>query len=246
MSQNSKIEWTHASWNPVTGCTKVSEACEHCYAKRFALRLQAMGVPKYKNGFQPTLHQEVLKHPLHWKKPRIIFTASMGDLFHEKVPVAFILKIFKIMHKANHHVYRILTKRSKRVLDLNPQLKWASHIWLGVTVENEKNTFRIDDLRKTGANTKFLCMEPFLGPVPELDLKGIDWVIVGGESGPGARPMKKEWATRIRDLCVREKVPFFFKQWGGVNKKKTGRILEGKIWDQTPPVKQNLSQTSLF
>jgi protein gp37 len=246
MSSSSKIEWSHATWNPVTGCTKTSAACTHCYAERFALRLQAMGMKKYKNGFSLTLHEDVMDQPLHWNKPRIIFTASMGDMFHEKIPDAFIMKIFEVMNKANQHIYQILTKRSKRLLEMNPKIPWGPHIWMGVTVESADYTWRIEHLRKTGAQTKFLCMEPLLGLIPNLNLQGIDWVIVGGESGPGARPMKKEWAIQIRDQCIQAKVPFFFKQWGGVNKHKTGRLLEGKLWEQIPKFKQSKTQLSLF
>lgn len=246
MSSSSKIEWSHATWNPITGCAKTSKACAHCYAERFALRLQAMGIPKYKNGFALTLHEDIVEQPLHWKKPRIIFTASMSDMFHEKIPVAFILKIFAVMRKANWHIFQILTKRSKRLLEINPKIPWAPHIWMGVTVESADYLWRIEHLRKTRAYTKFLCMEPLLGPIPDLNLQGIDWVILGGESGPGARPMKKEWVIQVRDRCIDAKVPFFFKQWGGVNKKKTGRLLEGKLWEQTPPAKTSSSQLALF
>jgi len=203
-------------------------------------------MPKYRNGFQLTLHEDVLEDPLRWKKPRIIFTASMGDLFHRGVPESFLKKVFDVMTRANRHVYQILTKRSDRLLDLNPRIPWGPHIWMGVTVESSEYSFRIDHLRKTGAYTKFLCMEPLLGPLPNLDLRGIHWVIVGGESGPAARPMKEEWATGIRDQCLRAKVPFYFKQWGGANKKKTGRLLDGKIWDQTPPIQSPIGQLSLF
>ena len=246
MSRQSSIEFTHASWNPVTGCTRISAACRNCYAERFALRLQAMGMPKYSRGFRLTLHEDVLQDPLRWKKPRIVFTASMGDLFHRGVPDAFLMKAFDVMTRANHHIYQILTKRSDRLLELNEKIPWAPHIWMGVTVESADYIYRIDHLRKTGAHTKFLCMEPLLGPVPNLDLCGIHWVILGGESGPHARPMKEEWATSIRDQCLRAKVLFYFKQWGGANKKKTGRLLEGRLWDQSPLVKRPSDQLSLF
>ncbi len=246
MSQRSSIEFTHVSWNPVTGCSKISAACAHCYAERFALRLQAMGMPKYRRGFRLTLHEDVLEEPLRWKKPRFVFTASMGDLFHRGVPDSFLMKVFDVMTQANRHVYQILTKRSERLLELNDRIPWAPHIWMGVTVESADYTFRIEHLRKTGAHTKFLCMEPLLGPVPALDLRGIHWVIVGGESGPGARPMKEEWAAGIRDQCLKARVSFYFKQWGGANKKKTGRLLQGRLWDQRPEVKISQGQLSLF
>ena len=246
MSQQSAIEFTHASWNPVTGCTRISAACKHCYAERFALRLKAMGMHKYRRGFRLTLHEDVLEDPLRWKKPRIIFTASMGDLFHRDVPDSFLMKVFDVMTRANRHIYQILTKRSERLPELNDKIPWAPHIWMGVTVESAVYKFRIEHLRKTGAHIKFLCMEPLLGPVPNLDLRGIQWVIVGGESGPSARPMKEEWAIGIRDQCLRAKVPFYFKQWGGANKKKTGRLLDGKIWDQTPLIQSPIGQLSLF
>ena len=234
MAQNSKIEWTESTWNPVTGCTKISAGCKNCYAERMALRLKAAGSPNYANGFKVTLHPHALEIPLRWKQPRTIFVNSMSDLFHKDVPFDFISKIFDIMRRAPHHRFQILTKRSNRLLKLSSKLTWPENVWMGVTVENADCTFRIDDLRKTGAAIKFISFEPLLDPIPNIDLKGIDWVIVGGESGPKARPMKPEWATNIRDQCLSANVPFFFKQWGGVNKKKNGRLLDDRTWDDTP------------
>lgn len=234
MATNSTIEWTESTWNPLTGCDKISPGCKHCYAERMSHRLRAMGQPNYSNGFNLTLHKQALELPLKWKKPQTIFVNSMSDLFHKSVPVAFVLSAFDVMRRADWHQYQILTKRSDRLLELSPKLPWMPHMWMGVSVESEKYTFRIDDLRKTGAKVKFLSLEPLLGPLLGLDLEGIDWVIAGGESGPGARPMKPEWVTSIRDQCVNSNVPFFFKQWGGVNKKRAGRELDGKTWDQMP------------
>ena len=236
----SAIEWTESTWNPVTGCTRVSAGCAHCYAERMARRLQAIehaaGVTdgKYRNGFNVTLHPEELARPKAWKKRQRIFVNSMSDLFHESVPLVFILQVFGVMLNANQHLYQILTKRSGRLRELDPQLEWAEHIWMGVTVEHADYMFRIDDLRATHAHVKFLSLEPLLGPLPGLDLDGIDWVIVGGESGPGARPMREEWVLDIQWQCRRARVPFFFKQWGGVHKKKSGRLLLGRTWDEMP------------
>ncbi|MBU2573611.1 MAG: phage Gp37/Gp68 family protein [Elusimicrobia bacterium] len=234
MSQNSAIEWTEATWNPVTGCTKTSEGCLHCYAERLARRLRAMGQPNYKNGFRLTTHPNSLEIPLRWKKPHLIFVNSMSDLFHKDVPVKFILDIFRVMNESPRHRFMILTKRSERLLCMSHKLPWAGNILMGVTVENEKYLYRLEHLKKTGAKTKFVCLEPLLGPLPRLNLKGIGWVIVGGESGPGARPIKPEWVTGIRDICLNSKVPFFFKQWGGTNKKKAGRTLNGQTYIQRP------------
>ena len=236
MAQNSKIEWTGSTWNPVTGCTKLSTGCKNCYAERIALRLKAAGLQNYVNGFRVTLHPHTLKIPLHWKQPRTIFVNSMSDLFHRDVPFDFISKIFDIMCQAHHHRFQVLTKRSHRLLQLSPKLSWPPNVWMGVTVENADYTFRIGHLRQTDAAIKFVSFEPLLSPIPHLDLRDIDWVIVGGESGPGARPMRPEWAIDIRDQCLAADVPFFFKQWGGVNKKKNGRKLEGRTWDQMPQV----------
>ena len=234
MATKSSIEWTGSTWNPVTGCVKISPGCKHCYAERMARRLQAMGQPNYVNGFALALHEHVIELPLNWKKPQTIFVNSMSDLFMKGVPKEFILKVFEVMRKAHWHTFQVLTKRSERLLELSPELKWAPNIWMGVSVENQDCTHRIDHLRETGAITKFLSLEPLLGPLPNMKLDGIDWVIVGGESGPGARPMDASWVIDIRNQCLKSKVPFFFKQWGGTNKKKAGRELEGRIWDEMP------------
>ena len=208
MGERSSIEWTEATWNPITGCTKISPGCQNCYAERIAIRLKAMGQPNYANGFKLTTHDNVLNTPLHWRTPRTIFVNSMSDLFHEEVPLTFIKRVFDVMRRAHWHRFQILTKRSDRLLDLDPQLKWMPNIWMGVSVENEDYAYRIDDLRKTGAYIKFLSLEPLLGPLHQLHLEGINWVIVGGESGPGARPMDPSWVTDIRDQCQNKRIPF--------------------------------------
>jgi len=230
----SSIEWTELTWNPVTGCTKISAGCRHCYAERMAVRLQAMGQPAYASGFELTLHPDKLRQPLEWKKPSVIFVNSMSDLFHEGVPVEFIQAVFDTMRRASWHQFQILTKRAKRLEELSPILEWPSNIWMGVTVERQDYTPRMDHLRRTGARIKFVSCEPLLGPIPNLDLTGIDWVIVGGESGPNARPMHPDWVREIRDQCALAGVPFFFKQWGGRNKKRAGRCLDGRFWNETP------------
>jgi len=234
MANKSAIEWTESTWNPLTGCTKVSPGCKYCYAERFAKRLQAMGQPNYRNGFKLTLQEHVLNQPLSWKKPQIIFVNSMSDLFHEEVPLEFIQKVFDVMNQAHWHIFQVLTKRSKRLLELNPYLHWPPNVWMGVSVENSDYTFRIDHLRQTDARIKFLSLEPLLGPLPHLNLTNIDWVIVGGESGTNARPVQPEWIIEIKEQCRTAGVPFFFKQWGGKNKKKNGRLLEGRTWDEMP------------
>jgi protein gp37 len=234
MATKSSIEWTESTWNPLTGCTKISPGCKHCYAERMALRLKAMGQPNYANGFRLTLHDDLLELPLRWKKPQRIFVNSMSDLFHEDVPTGFIQRTFDTMRRADWHQFQVLTKRAERLEQLSALLPWADNIWMGVSVENQEYAFRIDHLRRSGARTKFLSLEPLLGPLPWLDLKGLDWVIVGGESGPGARPVLAAWVIEIRRQCQAAGVPFFFKQWGGFNKKKTGRLLEGRTWDEMP------------
>jgi protein gp37 len=234
MSTRSSIEWTEATWNPVTGCTKVSPGCKHCYAERMSKRLKAMGQPKYANGFELTVHPECLDQPLDWKKPRMIFVNSMSDLFHGDVPLSFIQDVFRVMRRASQHTFQVLTKRSQRLLELNPRLDWPDNVWMGVSVENQDYRFRINHLKKTSAHMKFLSLEPLLGPLPDLDLHNIDWVIVGGESGPGARPMNEAWVIDIRDQCQANDVPFFFKQWGGVRRKEAGRELKGRTWNQMP------------
>ena len=236
MSLSTPIEWTDSTWNPVTGCIKISSGCANCYAERLALRLKAMGNPSYVNGFSITMHEDALDLPLRWRRPQTIFVNSMSDLFHEDIPTEFIFRVFDVMCRANWHRFQILTKRSERMLKLSPQLPWMPHIWMGVTVEEQEYAYRIDHLRKTDAKIKFLSLEPLLGPISNLHLEGIDWVIVGGESGPKARPMKKPFAINIRNECVKKGVPFFFKQWGGTNKKRTGRELEGRTWDEMPPL----------
>jgi protein gp37 len=234
MATNSHIEWTDATWNPVTGCTKISPGCKHCYAERLSKRLKAMGQANYRNGFKLTLQPQMLELPLRWKTPKRIFVNSMSDLFHEDVPTDYIKQVFDVMVRADWHQYQVLTKRSGRVFELSKKLNWVPQIWMGVSVEAEKYTHRIDDLRKTAAHVKFLSLEPLLGPLGKLNLRGIDWAIVGGESGPGARPIDPDWVTEIRDQCLLASVPFFFKQWGGVQKSKTGRTLEGRTWDEMP------------
>ncbi|HET6444432.1 MAG TPA: phage Gp37/Gp68 family protein [candidate division Zixibacteria bacterium] len=234
MAIKSSIEWTESTWNPLTGCTKISPGCKHCYAERMAKRLQAMDQPNYINGFKLALHEHALDIPLGWKKPQMIFVNSMSDLFHKDVPLDFIQRVFDVMKRASWHTFQVLTKRSERLLELSSELYWPANVWMGVSVETEPYTFRIEDLRQTGAQTKFLSLEPLLGPLPNLDLREIDWVIVGGESGPGARPLKNQWVLDIRDQCQNAQVPFFFKQWGGVRKKTNGRLLDGRTWDELP------------
>lgn len=240
MSISSKIEWTESTWNPVTGCSKISEGCRHCYAEKLALRLKAMNNPRYLNGFDVTLHYDVLNEPLKWHKPKMVFVNSMSDLFHEKVPVEFIEKVFEIIRIANHHNFQILTKRSERLLQLAPFLKWPDNLWMGVTVEMQELTYRISHLKQIPAKVKFISFEPLLNNINDIDFKGIDWVIVGGESGPKSRIMEKKWVTNIKDHALNNNVAFFFKQWGGKNKKKAGRLLDGKTWSQTPQVRIGL------
>jgi protein gp37 len=230
----STIEWTESTWNPVTGCTKISPGCAHCYAERMANRLQAMGQPNYEYGFQVTLHEHALDLPLRWKKPQTIFVNSMSDLFHEEIPSDFIRRVFEVMEEASWHRFQVLTKRSARLADLAPVLPWPENVWMGATVESADLVSRIDDLRTVPAAVRFLSLEPLLGPVPGLDLTGIDWIIVGGESGPGARPMDPKWVRDVLRQCRKAKVPFFFKQWGGPNKKRAGRILDGRLYDEMP------------
>ena len=238
MAVNSSIEWTESTWNPLTGCTKISPGCMHCYAERMSKRLHAMKQPSYANGFKLSLHEHLVELPLQWKKPQTIFVNSMSDLFHKDVPEEFIKRVFDVMRQAYWHRFQILTKRAERVERLSKDLTWTENIWMGVSVENNDYTFRIQHLKRTKAFVKFLSLEPLLGPLPTLELKGIDWVIVGGESGPGARPMQKDWVIDIRDQCINARVPFFFKQWGGVNKNKAGRSLEGRFWDEMPLASQ--------
>ncbi len=240
MAERSQIEWTQATWNPVTGCTKVSPGCAHCYAETFAERFRGVLGHPYENGFDLQLRPERLEHPLLWRQPRLIFVNSMSDLFHEDIPEDYVLAVFRVMERADWHTFQVLTKRSRRMVELAARLPWPPNVWMGVSVENQRWTTRIDDLRRVPADVRFLSCEPLLGPL-QLDLDGIDWVIVGGESGAGARPMKPEWATEIREQCVEAGVSFFFKQWGAhdaqgrrVGKKRAGRRLAGRVWNAMP------------
>lgn len=239
MATRSHIEWTEMTWNPVTGCTKLSPGCKFCYAERMAHRLQLMGQPHYSNGFKLTLHPDSLELPLKRKQPTIIFVNSMSDLFHERIPIKFLSQVFQVMNLANWHVFQVLTKRAEYLESIGDKLPWSENIWMGVSVESEEYLWRIDHLRAVPSAIKFLSLEPLLGPLKNIDLNGIDWVIVGGESGPKARPVKKEWITEIRDQCLRAGVKFFFKQWGGMNKKLAGRELDGRIWDEMPSRKSD-------
>lgn len=241
MSTNSAIEWTEATWNPVTGCTQVSPGCAHCYALRFAERFRGVPGHPYEVGFDLTLRRERLEQPLEWRRPRRIFVNSMSDLFHEDVPLSFITEVFDVMARANWHVFQILTKRAERLAELAPTLPWAPNVWMGVSVENQRWTRRIELLHGVPAAVRFLSCEPLLEDLGELDLHGIDWVIVGGESGPGARRMDAEWARSIRDQCLASATPFFFKQWGQIDatgrssgKKAAGRVLDGRTWNEYP------------
>lgn len=231
------IEWTEATWNPVTGCSKISAGCLNCYAERMAHRLKAMGQPKYKNGFEVTLHPRALSQPLSWRKPSMIFVNSMSDLFHESIPDEFILKVFQIMAEAHIHTFQVLTKRAERLAALDKTINWSDNVWMGVTIEGEAYRDRLVPLKSCGAAVKFVSFEPLLGHVPDPDLQGIDWAIVGGESGPRARMMERQWAQALRDACVEQSVLFFFKQWGGVRKKKAGRLLDGREWNQLPTLR---------
>lgn len=236
MAQITSIEWTQTTWNPVTGCSKISPGCKNCYAERMAKRLQAMGQCRYRNGFRVTLQKDLVDLPCLWKKPREIFVNSMSDLFHKDIPPSFIQSVFETMNLASQHTFQVLTKRSDRLREINESLVWTDNIWMGVSVEDGDYACRIYDLLQTDAVVKFLSLEPLLGSLRDVSFEGIDWVIVGGESGPGARPMQESWVTEIRDQCKEGDIPFFFKQWGGVNKKKNGRALENRTWDQYPKV----------
>lgn len=234
MAGNSKIEWTEKTWNPVTGCTKISDGCANCYAEKMAGRLEAMANPRYKNGFNVTVHEDLINAPFKWKKPATIFVNSMSDLFHEDISFDVIKRIFDTMNLANQHIFQVLTKRSDVLLEYAPHLKWTSNIWMGVTVESDKYKYRIEDLVQTSAAIKFISFEPLIGRVNNPDLSGIDWAIIGGESGVGARPMDEEWVLHLKDVCTEYDTAFYFKQWGGKNKKKAGRELLGKTWDAFP------------
>ncbi len=230
----SSIEWTEMTWNPTTGCNKVSQGCKYCYAEIMSSRLQSMGLAKYSNGFKVTLHPETLKIPYTWKKPRIVFVNSMSDLFHKDIPLQYIKRVFKVMNENKHHIFQVLTKRAERLAFLSDELEWTNNIWMGVSVEDNQVLNRINFLQSTNAKIKFLSCEPLIGPLNKLNLKNIDWVIVGGESGRKFRPVKEEWIVDILQECRNQSVPFFFKQWGGSNKKKTGRLLKGKLYNEMP------------
>lgn len=256
MAQASSIEWTDSTWNPVVGCTKVSAGCRNCYAERMAKRLAAMARATRTRGENPgrtanylpvlnargqwngrlSLNRSAIEDPLHWKQPRMIFVNSMGDLFHEAVPLDFIRDVFSVMNRCPQHTFQVLTKRPHIAAEFSPLLAWAPNIWMGTSIENAEVVGRAERLRQTGAAVRFVSAEPLLGPIPSMPLDGIHWVIVGGESGPRARPMKPTWARQIRDQCLRMNVPFFFKQWGGVNKSLHGRILDGRTWDELPRI----------
>jgi protein gp37 len=233
MAQSS-IEWTEMTWNPTTGCDKVSAGCKFCYAEIMSKRLQAMGIEKYKDNFEVRIHNEALKIPYTWKKSKVVFVNSMSDLFHNDIPLDFIKKVFKVMNENPQHVFQVLTKRAERLLELHNELKWTHNIWMGVSIENDKSRERIDFLRHTNARVKFLSLEPLIGPLRKLNLDKIDWVIVGGESGHKPRPMNPDWVIDIQEQCQKSEVAFFFKQWGGKNKKATGRILNGRTYDEMP------------
>lgn len=237
MAQSS-IEWTEMTWNPTTGCTKVSAGCKYCYAEVMARRLHAMGIEKYKNNFKLSIHEDAIDIPYSWNKPKVVFVNSMSDLFHKDVPLSFIQRVFEVMNNTPRHTYQILTKRAERLYELHDKLNWTINIWMGVSVENEKVKDRIDFLRETDAKVKFLSCEPLIGPLHSLILDNIHWAIVGGESGRKARPMKESWVWDIRQQCADQGVAFFFKQWGGTNKKKAGRELGGRTYDEMPSIEQ--------
>jgi len=240
MAQSS-IEWTEMTWNPTTGCTKISAGCKFCYAEVMSKRLKAMGIPKYKLGFKLKTHEDQLCIPYTWKRSKVVFVNSMSDLLHEDIPIEFIMKVFKVMNENPQHVFQLLTKRAERLLEINDKLKWTHNIWMGVSIEDERVKNRIAFLRETKAKVKFLSCEPLIGPLRNLNLSKIDWVIVGGESGHKPRPMKEEWVIDIQEQCERNGVAFFFKQWGGRNKKANGRILNGKTYDEMPETELQLS-----
>lgn len=243
VSNGSSIEWTEATWNPTTGCDRVSSGCDNCYALSLAKRLKAMGVAKYQTdgdprtsgpGFGVKLHPDTLRLPQTWSKPRLVFVNSMSDLFHARVPTDYVQRVFAVMAASPMHSFQILTKRSRRLVRIASQVEWPSNVWMGVSVEKDDQCARVDDLRAVPAAVRFLSLEPLLGPLPSLDLTGVNWVILGGESGPRARPIDPEWVREVRDHCIGLNVPFFFKQWGGHTPKRGGRILDGRTWDQMP------------
>ena len=238
MANKSNIEWTEMTWNPVTGCTKVSQGCKHCYAERMAKRLTAMGAERYRNGFSVTLHPDLVDIPRGWRLPRVVFVNSMSDLFHDDIPLAYIRRVFATMRDCPRHTFQVLTKRSERLAELAPHLPWPENVWMGVSVEDARVLHRVADLQSVQAKVRFLSLEPLIGPLESLPLDGIHWVIVGGESGPQARPMRKEWVRQILRQCRAAKVPFFFKQWGGTRKDLTGRELNGRTYSEMPVVAQ--------
>lgn len=251
MAQNSTIEWTNATWNPVTGCTKISPGCKNCYAERFAERFRGVEGHPFEFGFDLVLKPDRLKQPLTWKKPKLVFVNSMSDLFHKDVPKEFISKVFDTMEEANWHIFQVLTKRSslmrKFVNERYKSKKAPEHIWLGTSVEDQLRGSRIRHMQEMNASVRFLSVEPLIGPIGEVNLKGIHWVIVGGESGPKARPMEADWVRSIRDECIKQKIPFFFKQWGGIRPKSGGRLLDGKEWNQFPKLSKKVTDpTELF
>jgi protein gp37 len=249
MATNSHIEWTEATWNPVTGCTKISQGCKHCYAERLAKRLKAMGVERYRNGFAITLHEDLLDLPLRWKRPRVVFVNSMSDLLHEDIPLPFIQAVFRTMERCPQHTFQVLTKRNERLREDAPRLPWPPNVWMGVSVESAAVVSRVGDLQQVPAAVRFLSVEPLIGPIESLPLDGIHWVIVGGESGPGARTMDPAWVDSIHAQCQAARVPFFFKQWGGTRKDLTGRTLHGRTYDEMPSglqVAPRAAQPSLF
>lgn len=246
MADGSAIEWTDATWNPVTGCTKITPGCDHCYAERFAERFRNVEGHPFEKGFDLTVRPARLKQPLQWRQPRRIFVNSMSDLFHNEVPVTFIDSVFDTMEKANWHTYQVLTKRSSLMVRYlrrrYAEGQAPAHIWLGVSVEDKRNAVRLKHLKEAFASVKFVSFEPLLASVGLIDLKGIDWAIVGGESGPHARPIAEEWALEIRDQCKRDNVAFFFKQWGGNRPKSGGRLLQGREWNEYPGIKNTLAR----
>lgn len=234
----SKIEWTEETWNPITGCSKCSAGCQHCYAEIFAKRLQAMGNERYKDAFKVTVHRDLFEKPLDWKKPKMIFVNSMSDIFHEDIPEQDILDLFDVMNRATWHTFQVLTKRADRMVELSDRINWTDNIWMGVSVENSDALNRCEQLKETGAKIKFVSAEPLLESISDIDLTGIDWLIVGGESGAGSRPMEKEWVIELRDKAEDSDVAFFFKQWGGTRKKKAGSDLDGKQYKAYPKLKK--------
>ncbi len=246
MALDSSIEWTQATWNPVTGCTHISAGCAHCYAERFALRLQAAGMHKYRNGFKVTTHDYELLPPQGWKRNRMVFLCSMDDLFHDKVPAEFIEGVFGVMEACQQHRFQVLTKRSLRLKQLAPDLPWPDSVWMDVTIEDSHNVNRMADLIATPAKVKFLSIEPLIGDVGHLPLDGIDWVIVGGESGPGARVMKQEWVKRVKHQCEMAGAAFYFKQWGGTRKHRNGRELDGREYSEMPVAADRPAGATLF